>query len=335
MPLQEPMTTGLDEAAPLFTPLHGCWVCGSDRSKPWFDDAYELRNFLEQDPELAAYTGRPVRMRRCVDCGFGQPEELPTLPKYFDRRYDVQWSNDWMAEEFRSNYKDLIIRTILNGLNRRLPAGRRTLLDIGCHVGRFLSLATSAGWQAEGVELNPQTAAFAAKRTGLPIHRVNAARLADDGRRFDAVTLTDVLEHIPDPVPMLAQLRRLLTPGGWIVVQVPCGPNQLLKQRLRRCVRPGQGLAVATNLGHVNQFAPRSLRLGLERAGFEDVHVRAAAPVLGQFPNRLKRLASHAARLGVYMAARLLPGAIHTPLTFNLQAFGRSPLSMEAPRTDE
>jgi SAM-dependent methyltransferase len=318
-----------------FIRLPGCWVCGSERAAPWFEDTYDLRCFAEQDPELAAYTGLRARMRRCGDCGFGQPEELPALPNYFDRKYDLRWAPEWMADEFEGAYKDLIIRTVLRGLARRLSAERRTLLDVGCHVGRFLHLARAAGWRAEGVELNPQTAAFAARRTGLPIHQVNVARLADEGRRFDAITLTDVLEHIPEPVSILAQLRRLLLPGGWIAVKVPCGPSQLLKQRLRRLGRPGVALCVAQNLAHVNQFDPRSLRLGLSRAGFVELHVQPAAPELFPFPRRPTRWASRITRLTVYMAAKLLPGGVYTPLALNLQAFGRAPAVMGGNGADE
>src|SRR5205814_1237636 len=122
-------------------------------------------------------------------------------------------------------------------------------------------------------------------------------------------TLTDVLEHIPDPLPVLTQLGRLLEPGGWIAVKVPCGASQLLKQRIRRFARPSQGLRVATNLGHVNQFGPRSLGLALERAGFVDIQIRVAPPELFPLSSWWKRSASHMTRLAVYASARLLPGA--------------------------
>jgi SAM-dependent methyltransferase len=325
VPTSTATTTVPETAHERFTAVHDCWVCGGARAAPWFNDRYDLACFAEADPELAAYTGRVVRIRRCRDCGFGQPEELPTLPNYFDRKYDLRPPTDWLAREFEATYKDLIIRTVLDGLARRLPANRRTVLDIGCHVGRFLHTARAAGWTGEGVEVNPQTAAFAARRTGMRIHRINVARLADEGRRFDAVTLTDVLEHIPDPVRVLTQIRRLVAPDGWIAVKVPCGPSQLLKQRFRRLIRPGQPLLVATNLGHVNQFDPRSLRIALERSGFVDVRVRPAVPELFELPSRPKRFASHITRQAVYTAAQWLPGGVYSPLALNLQAFGRSP----------
>src|SRR5919106_1542124 len=72
----------------------------------------------------------------------------------------------------------------------------------------------------------------AAARTGARVHRVNAQQLETLGRRFDAVTLTDVLEHIPHPVDLLSQLRAVMTPGAWLAVKVPCGPAQHFKENV-------------------------------------------------------------------------------------------------------
>src|SRR5207237_7184941 len=104
-----------------------------------------------------------------------------------------------------------------------LAAGRRRLLDVGAHAGRFIHLAQTRGWQVEGIELNPRTAAYAAAHTGAPVHRVNAHGLALGGHRYDAVVLTDVLEHIPEPVKLLRELAALLDPGGVVAGKVPNG----------------------------------------------------------------------------------------------------------------
>src|SRR5204862_4588674 len=107
----------------------------------------------------------------------------------------------WVQQEFESEYKDFIFRTMLNGLSRRTSAGRR-LLDIGAHAGRFMHLAERAGWRPEGIELNPRTAAFAATRTGLPVHAMNVDRLSLAERGYGAITLIDVLEHVPEPLTL-------------------------------------------------------------------------------------------------------------------------------------
>jgi SAM-dependent methyltransferase len=303
-------------------PLARCWICDGDHWVPVEQTLFDLNVFKSQDPELAAYSGLRLWLRRCDGCTFIQPEALPRLAGYFDRIYDQQWSRDWIENEFNSTYKDYIFRGLLHELNRRVPAGRRALLDVGAHVGRLLHLAARVGWQAEGIELNPRTAAYAAERTGLPVHRINAHEVADEGRRYDAVTLIDVLEHIPDPVAVLSQCRRLLAPGGCIAVKVPCGPAQLRKERLRALIKKGSAERVAVNLVHVNHFSPRSLRLALERAGFAGVTLSVGAPELFDRDNRFAHVWSRLARLGGYHLARLVPGGVYSPLAFNLQAFG-------------
>ncbi|HEX5724376.1 MAG TPA: class I SAM-dependent methyltransferase [Longimicrobiaceae bacterium] len=309
-------STGAGHAG--FTPVRSCWVCGGTALRPVHTAVFELSEYARQDPALAAYTGATVRLVRCGGCGFGQPEALPALPDFFGRMYDQRWSDEWMEREFASGYKDLIFRSVLAGLARR-TAGR-TLLDLGAHVGRLIHLAAQSGWTAEGVELNPYTARFAVLATGLPVNRRDARALSARERRWAAVTLIDVLEHIPEPVPVLEAARAVLEPGGWIAVKVPHGRAQLRKETLRARLFRGYRATVADNLVHVNHFTPGSLRLALERAGFADARVEVAAPELPP-ANTL----ANAVRLAAYRLGRALPGGARSPLALHLQAYARNP----------
>ena len=179
---------------------------------------------------------------------------------------------------------------MLAGLDRlRGPGVPRTLLDVGVHAGRFLHLARQAGWEAEGAEVNPVTAAYAARRTGAPVHAARAQDLAGRGPGFGAVTLTDVLEHIPRPAPLVGQLRGLLAPGGILAVKVPHGPVQRLKEGARRHL-PGRGdrVGVMPRFAHVNHFTVAALRLCLHAAGFGPVLVVAGAPEFLPGPRRTR-----------------------------------------------
>ncbi len=309
------------DAHDLFRRVPACWVCGGCALTPYHTLRFELDAYRsqDQDHELAGYTGQTLDLVRCATCGFGQPAALPTLPRYFDRLYDQRWDEAWVAQEFEAEYKDFIFCSILDELERRVERNSRRLLDVGAHAGRFLRLAQQAGWDVEGIELNPRTAAFAAARTGAPVHHVNAQALADRGRRYDAVVITDVLEHIPEPVALLTTLASLTAPGGVIAVKVPCGPSQVAKERVLAAITSHRA-TLADNLVHVNHFSPRSLRMALERAGFCPTIVTAPPELQPRRPASARALASNVMRLATY-AAGGLPGAIHTPLALNLQAY--------------
>lgn len=322
-----------DLASPerLFVPLERCWVCGGADLARFHELTFDFTAYKDQDPELYAYTGRTAWLRWCRGCGFGQPDVMPSLPGYFDRMYDQQWSADWIEHESRATYKDFIFGRILSRLSERRHGRRGRLLDIGAHAGRFMHLAQRDGWEVEGIELNPRTAEWAARHTGAPVHRVNARTLGSQGYHYDAVTLTDVLEHIPEPVALLTSVAPLVEPGGWIAVKVPCGRSQWQKERTLAAVLPSRRVSLADNLVHVNHFSPRSLARALSAAGFTRVAVQAAPPELPPLePTRPASVAAWAIRLGIYGLGRL-PGAVRTPLALHLQAFAQRPAGAAAP----
>jgi SAM-dependent methyltransferase len=311
-------------SAAAFDTLESCQVCGGSGLAPVHELVFDLHIYKSQDAGLAAYSGRRLELLRCVACGFGQPAALPSLPHFFDRLYDQRWSEEWIRTEFEAEYKDEIFRGILRSLGTRLDAERRRLLDVGAHAGRFISLAAADGWAAEGLELNPQTAAYARRRTGAPVRQLNVHEVDERTAAYDAITLTDVLEHIPDPVRVLTRVRALLGPGGWVAVKVPCGPGQLRKEQWRGRLRRGYRPTLADNLVHVNHFSPASLRLALERAGFCDITIAPGAPELPATPG-LRGAASRLLRRSLHLAAKVLPGGLHLPVTLNLQAYARHP----------
>lgn len=307
-----------------FAPLATCQICGGSALTPVHELLFDLAIYRTQDPELAAYTGARLDLRRCRACGFAQPAALPTLPRFFDRLYDQRWSETWIRSEFEAPYKDAIFHGILRALRNRLEPSRRRVLDVGAHAGRFLALARADGWQADGLELNPQTAAFAAACTGASVRQLNVHQVDAGTAAYDAIALTDVLEHIPDPMAVLARAFTLLGRGGWIAVKVPCGPGQLRKERWRGRLVPGYRPTLADNLVHVNHFSPRSLRMALERAGFSDITIEPGMPELPETPG-LRGAVSRLVRRGLHAVAATAPFGVHLPVTLNLQAYARRP----------
>jgi 2-polyprenyl-3-methyl-5-hydroxy-6-metoxy-1,4-benzoquinol methylase len=108
-------------------------------------------------------------------------------------------------------------RARLMFLDRDAPA---TLADIGCGDGSFLRIMADRGWQVAGVDFDAAAVAVA-RGHGLDVTIGTAESLLQGGRRFDVVTASHVIEHLPDPEAFLSRCRELLRPGGKIVLKTP------------------------------------------------------------------------------------------------------------------
>jgi 2-polyprenyl-3-methyl-5-hydroxy-6-metoxy-1,4-benzoquinol methylase len=309
-----PMT----ETGPKLVKVPACWVCGGTQMKRWWEEACDMT--WQVDPVLLSYDKMKFGLARCEGCGFIQPEELPHETDFFDRLYSKDRGEEYSRSEAASTDRDFVFQTVLAGLGARVTGESRKLLDVGTADGRMMVAAIKAGWETSGIELNPAKAKFAAERTGRPVHSLNAKQFAATGELFDAIALSDVLEHIPEPMHVLKDLRKILRPGGWIAVKVPQGVNQWRKQHLRSFVS-GQPATICQTFTHVNHFQPKTLKLALENAGFKNVTVTAGAPELF---SRLGAVSRGFRRL-TYALAKL-PGGTATPLTLNLQAYAQNPV---------
>jgi SAM-dependent methyltransferase len=94
------------------------------------------------------------------------------------------------------------------------------MLDVGCGDGSMLKLAEELGWDAEGVDFDADAVANA-RRKSLT---VRAGALADQKYRddsFDLVLMSHVIEHVPDPLGTMREIRRVLRPGAVLAVTTP------------------------------------------------------------------------------------------------------------------
>jgi 2-polyprenyl-3-methyl-5-hydroxy-6-metoxy-1,4-benzoquinol methylase len=95
------------------------------------------------------------------------------------------------------------------------------LLEVGCGSGRFLDRMRRAGWAVQGTDIDPVVAARIRRRYAIDIDvgELQSLRYAADS--FDAVALSQVIEHVYDPRQVLAECRRVLRPGGRLVLATP------------------------------------------------------------------------------------------------------------------
>jgi 2-polyprenyl-3-methyl-5-hydroxy-6-metoxy-1,4-benzoquinol methylase len=92
---------------------------------------------------------------------------------------------------------------------------------VGCGAGEPLGRFKALGWEVIGQEVDATATSGAEKRTGAHVHVGPVEDLVAQGQSFDAVVMNHVIEHVLDPVSLLASCRRLLKPGGQLVCVTP------------------------------------------------------------------------------------------------------------------
>lgn len=114
-------------------------------------------------------------------------------------------------------------RIFLRLLEQELRGRRRPLrvLDFGCGTGSFLEHLERFG-TVSGVDGDPDAVGFCHERGRTEVRLVEAGEsLPFDDASFDLITTLDVIEHIEDELTALRELRRVLRPGGLLLVSVP------------------------------------------------------------------------------------------------------------------
>ena len=143
------------------------------------------------------------------------------------------------------------------------------VLDVGCGIGNFLELASGDGLQATGVDVEPRAIA-AARARGLDAHLSAELDGALPDGSVDALTLWDVIEHVADPLALVAGLVPKLRPGGVVIVETPDAefPARALVRLIDSATFGRVKWAeLLYYLEHKTYFTARGLELLFRRAG--------------------------------------------------------------------
>lgn len=216
----------------------------------------------------------------CERCGFVHVIPLPTdadLAQIYKETYYAETKPDYLKRARQDeSWAKLGIDDKLDLLSAHLLPSRRALLDVGSGPGFFAKRAMERGWQAQGIDPSRQ-AAIHGRSLGVRIaHAFYDDVVAAALGTFDAVTLTNMLEHVSDPAALLKRAHGNLGSGGLICVTVPNDYN-LLQLALRRGVGlPPWWLAPPH---HINYFTFNSLATLLARCGFEEVARSTSFPM--------------------------------------------------------
>jgi 2-polyprenyl-3-methyl-5-hydroxy-6-metoxy-1,4-benzoquinol methylase len=210
--------------------------------------------------------------------------------------------------------------SVLRFVREHVPLEGKLVLDFGCGRGSMLKRLAAQGVSCQGLEFSAASAAEAERNVGAhPLFRgvlvADALPSSIAAESVDVVLLIEVIEHLlPDDIqPTLAEIRRVLKPGGRVVVTTP--HDEDLAASMLHCPDCG---STFHRWQHVRTFKPAALSSLMAGAGFEE---QLCAPLT--FTMDASRPAG-LLRTVLGAVARLRHGAPRPP---HLAFVGRRPVS--------
>lgn len=222
MPRAEPAARGISSgvSARRFESLP-CPVCGGADFHPLFEKQGEA--FV-----------------RCLACRLVLINPRPVVTEVA-LTYGAHYSERYIR---KADKKHARCRRWVQRIARRyIPSGR--WLDVGCSAGFVVAAADAAGYEAYGVELEPAAVAYGREvlgQTRVACGTLEAQRYPD--AYFDVISLYDVIEHVPDLNATVAELARILRPGGVLEIRTPDVAHWLTPRELSNWkeVKPSEHL---------------------------------------------------------------------------------------------
>ena len=243
-----------------------CKICGSKKES--------VSAHLRSD----TYGGEVTyRLLRCNSCGLRyiqpQPPWEAIKKLYSGKLYYEEAGTDGFNEDgslkFPPHKLDLC-GLILDEIEPYIRARKPRVLDVGCGWGHFLKIVKDKGWYAEGLEMSKISADYVRERLGINVFNGTLKEALFKDEDFDLVHMADVLEHMAEPFKALDEARRILRPGGIIVLKTPNADSLLnrldfLYLKYVFYAKPKSHLF----LQHLYHFTAPALKKGVENCRFE------------------------------------------------------------------
>lgn len=295
--------------------MSDCPICGGDRASLLF----------RQTDRLYGTTRKQFAVVRCGQCGLMRLDPQPS-PEELRRYYpDNYWfaPDTSVASRLEAGYRRAVLGGHVRFAERALGAARSAgpLLDVGCGGGLFLGMMRRRGFRVLGLDFSREAAAVAWRHHHVPVVVGGLENAPFRPGSFAAITMSHVLEHLPDPRVYLSAAHRLLEPEGRLVIHVPNAASL----QFRVLGRWWNGLDVPR---HLFDYRARDLERMLHSMGFEVVRrsyfslrdnpaglATSLAPGLDPMARRVRKVRESAASRLVKDLAYLALTVVALPFT--------------------
>ncbi|MEM9343000.1 MAG: class I SAM-dependent methyltransferase, partial [Pseudomonadota bacterium] len=169
------------------------------------------------------YRQAPFAVKRCAECAhwFLSPRLVPeAADRFYTSDQYFNGSSGSGYENYATQKRSLqaTFSRLMDAVAARGATGG-DLLEVGSGPGYLLEVATPHFASVEGVELSERTAREAEALSGAQVYR--SVDAIDDGKAYDCIIATHVIEHIYEPVTFTRDLVARLRPGGFLILAAP------------------------------------------------------------------------------------------------------------------
>jgi len=229
-----------------------------------------------------------------------QPSEDEIRAIYSKNYYDSWGITGEQGDGSVKAMKTATFERRMDLIEKHIKPGK--ILDIGCACGYFLETAAKRGFTPYGVELSDYSCKIAKESLGEEnIFNGTIENAPFDDKSFDAVAMSDLLEHVTNPNKTLSKVRGLLKDGGVIMIMTPDHGSLTAALMGRRWTHYKEE--------HLFYFNRRALKYILDKNGFKVLEVRSAekAMNLKYFKTQFNIYTNALITPLVNLAVRLLP----------------------------
>ncbi len=298
-----------------------CDLCGAD---DWFV-RFPKTELAEAQLDVSAFRcthdgyGSHTQIVQCNACGYVYANPRWEDAELMDAYIAVE--DDTYVHERAGREKTFAKH--LEKLESFVGAGNgRALLDVGAYIGVFVEQAVSRGWDAVGVEPS-HWAAEIARLGKIPVYEGTLEADELVGKRFDVVTMWDVIEHVSSPSSELAKTMNMLKPGGMVVVHTMDIDSLIAKVM-------GSRWPWLMDM-HLHYFGRKTLTKMLEDNGYEVIWVGAQGRYLslGYVASRIGGISHPIGRFCSWIVEKLSLAEMTVPINLGdlMTAFARKPFS--------
>lgn len=203
----------------------------------------------------------------CRECGLVLQNPRP-VRKVLAARYDEEYYSYEIENEesfFHLMLLGLEDADFFQSIVPGLPAPL-SILDVGCATGRLLKHFKDSGWMTSGAELCRESAEHGNREYDVGIIPAPVEEAGFSDEQFSVVHASHLIEHVDNPGGFVAEVYRVLRPGGVFVCVTPAADGfqaRLFRNSWRSLIED-----------HVSLFNRRNLRRLLSDSGFEVETVR-------------------------------------------------------------